>query len=68
MEKITEQLKLHLPESLKRAIQDAAMADDRSVSEYIRHVLTLHVYGIRGVAEREAGCNGAMRGDQGPSA
>jgi hypothetical protein len=44
--KSTEAIKLHLPERLKRDIQDAAMADDRKVSEWIRHVLALHLYGV----------------------
>ena len=44
--KSTEAIKLHLPDQLKRDIQDAAMADDRKVSEWIRHVLALHLYGV----------------------
>jgi hypothetical protein len=64
-EKITEQIKLHLPESMKRDLQDAAMADDRKVSDYIRHVLSNHLYGIKGVAEREANCKRAVRDDEG---
>lgn len=47
-EKVTESIKLHLPERLKRDVQDAAMVDDRKVSEWIRHVLALHLYGCRG--------------------
>lgn len=58
-EKITEAVKLHLPESMKRDIQDACMADDRKVSDWIRHVLALHLYGIRGMADREAEFNRA---------
>jgi hypothetical protein len=49
MNKATEAIKLHLPERLKRDIQDAAMADDRKVSEWIRHVLALHLYGVKGI-------------------
>ena len=64
-EKITEAVKLHLPESMKRDLQDAAMADDRKVSDYIRHVLTYHLYGIKGMAERDASDKGAMRGAEG---
>lgn len=64
-EKITEQIKLHLPESMKRDVQDAAMADDRKVSDYIRHVLSIHLYGIKGMAEREETDKRAMRGDEG---
>jgi hypothetical protein len=46
MNKSSEAIKLHLPEQLKRDIQDAAMSDDRKVSEWIRHVLCLHLYGV----------------------
>lgn len=49
MNKATEAIKLHLPERLKRDIQDAAMSDDRKVSEWIRHVLALHLYGVKGI-------------------
>lgn len=44
-EKLTEQIKLLLPESMLRELQDLALVHDRSVSEYIRHVLGLHLYG-----------------------
>lgn len=63
-EKITEQIKLHLPETMLRDVQDAAMADDRKVSEWVRHVLGLHLYGVKGSCA-ERGCNGAMRGEEG---
>jgi Leu/Phe-tRNA-protein transferase len=39
MDKCLTEIKLHLPEDLKQAIQDAAMEDDRKVSEWIRHEL-----------------------------
>lgn len=45
--KCLESIKLHLPEDLKRDLQDLAMQDDRPVSEYIRVVLQLHVYGAK---------------------
>lgn len=48
-EKVTEAVKLHLPGRLKRDVQDAAMKDDRKVSEFIRHVLALYLYGRRGI-------------------
>jgi len=44
-EKSHETITLHLPESLKRDLQDLALAEDRSVSEYIRHELVAIVYG-----------------------
>jgi len=45
--KCLESIKLHLPEDLKRDLQDLAMQDDRPVSEYIRAVLVQHVYGAK---------------------
>jgi hypothetical protein len=45
MEKAIETITLHLPESLKRDLQDLALADDRAVGEWIRHHLTMIVYG-----------------------
>ncbi|MDS4026103.1 MAG: hypothetical protein RKO25_03795 [Candidatus Contendobacter sp.] len=45
--KCLESIKLHLPEELKRDLQDLAMQDDRPVSEYIRVVLVQHVYGAK---------------------
>jgi hypothetical protein len=44
-EKLTEQVKLNLCESMLREIQDLALHRDQSVSEYIRHVLRMHLYG-----------------------
>lgn len=45
MEKAVETITLHLPESLKRDLQDLALAEDRAVGEWVRHHLTLIVYG-----------------------
>lgn len=44
-EKYLEEIHLHLGESLKRDLQDLAMADNRAVGEYVRTALELHVYG-----------------------
>lgn len=44
MSKCIEEIKLHLPEELKRDIQDLSMLDDRKVSEWIRHELTAIVH------------------------
>lgn len=66
MDKITEAIKLHLSESMKRDLQDAAMSDDRKVSDYIRHVLAQHLYGIKGTILADG--NGAIQGEQGPAA
>lgn len=46
-EKLMDNVKVHLGESLKRDLQDLAMADDRKVSDYIRMVLEYHVYGAQ---------------------
>lgn len=46
-EKLIEFVKVHLNESLKRDLQDLAMADDRKVSDYIRIVLEYHCYGAQ---------------------
>ena len=44
-EKSLETITLHLPETLKRDVQDLAELADRSASEWIRHELMLMVYG-----------------------
>lgn len=59
MEKVTESIKLHLPERMKRDVQDAAMTDDRKVSDWIRHVLAQYLYGMKGSRELD-NYNGAM--------
>ena len=60
-EKAIETITLHLPDSLKRDIQDLALLNDRSVSEWIRHELALIVYGR--LAQREdAKRSGEKRG------
>ncbi len=46
-EKNLDRVVVHLGESLKRDIQDLAMADDRRVSDYIRIVLEYHCYGAQ---------------------
>lgn len=46
-EKLLDHIKVHLGESLKRDLQDLAMADDRRVSDYIRIILEYHVYGAQ---------------------
>jgi hypothetical protein len=67
MNKVCESIKLHLPERLKRDVQDAAMKDDRKVSEWIRHVLALHLYGVMGITadldDEDEGRIGANRGE-----
>ena len=62
-EKKTESVKVWMPESLKVALMHLAAADDRALSEYIVHVLSLHVYGH--ARPRNADMRGADRGDSG---
>jgi len=63
MEKITESLKIHLPDYLKHDIQDQAMVEDRSVSDWARRVFELHLYGTVGRKGREG--YGADRPNEG---
>ncbi len=51
MDKAVETITLHVPESLKRDLQDLALAEDRAVGEWIRHELTAIVYGKLGTRE-----------------
>lgn len=57
-EKALETITLHVPESLKRDLQDLALAEDRAVGEWVRHHLTLIVYG------RLAFLEGAKRNEE----
>lgn len=45
VEKSTEQLQLRMPSSLFLALSRLAAAEDRSLSEYCRMVLSLHAFG-----------------------
>lgn len=45
IEKCTEELKLRVPPRLWTDLAKLAAADDRSLSEYCRMVLSLHAYG-----------------------
>lgn len=44
-EKSTEQLPIRMPQSLWLALSRLAAAEDRSLSEYCRMVLSLHAFG-----------------------
>lgn len=46
-EKALETITLHLPETLKRDLQDLALAEDRAVGEWIRHYLATLIYGMK---------------------
>ena len=65
-DKCTEELKLRVTPELMFPIAKLANAEDRSVSEYIRTVLSLHAFGhvrrLEQAAQMCEGCNGASRG------
>jgi len=44
-EKYVEEVKLRLTERLFLDLSRLAEADNRSISDYVRHVLLLHAYG-----------------------
>jgi inner membrane protein involved in colicin E2 resistance len=54
VEKKTEQVTLWLPESLKVDLMHLAADDDRKLSDYLTHVLTLHCYGQRSRLDRDS--------------
>jgi hypothetical protein len=43
--KSDEELKVHVPTDLKVKLMSLAERQDRKLSDYLRHVLSLHVYG-----------------------
>lgn len=53
-EKITERIDLHLPESMKRDLQDMAMREDRKVSDLVRHIVACYLYGHQHSFGRDA--------------
>lgn len=44
-EKNSEEIKLRLPEALYTDLMRLAAHEDRSLSDYVRHVLCSHTYG-----------------------
>ncbi|NJM13055.1 MAG: hypothetical protein HC889_15390 [Synechococcaceae cyanobacterium SM1_2_3] len=60
MDKAVETITLHVPETMKRDLQDLALAEDRAVGEWIRHQLTGILYGKLGALEA-AKRSGEMR-------
>ena len=44
-EKCTAEIKIRVPESMRDLIMRLAFDADRSPSEYVRHLLALHLYG-----------------------
>ena len=65
-EKCTEELKLRVPPSLLLALAKLANAEDRSISEYMRMVLSLHAFGhahrLDDGGHRCEGCNAPHEG------
>lgn len=58
-EKCTEELKLRVPPSLLLALARLANAEDRSLSEYMRMVLSIHVFGhVHRLDESVPACEG----------
>jgi hypothetical protein len=61
-DKCTEEIKVRVPLEMRDLIRDLAFAQDRAPSEYIRHVLALHLYGhsrmVRAKGAEEEGPNG----------
>lgn len=43
--KLTEQIKLMVDETMLDDLKHAAFEADRSVSDYIRHIVAMHLYG-----------------------
>jgi hypothetical protein len=43
--KLSEQIKLLVDDRMLEDLKQAAFDADRSVSDYVRHVLALHLYG-----------------------
>lgn len=42
---LAELPKIRIPDELREALIKLSVAEDRSLSDYVRSVLTLHVYG-----------------------
>jgi hypothetical protein len=64
--KCTEEVKLRTSPDLLLALSKLANAEDRSLSEYCRMVLSLHAFGhkhrLEDAGGRCEGCNGAAEG------
>ncbi len=61
MEKKTEEIKIHCTETMKREIQDAAMDDDRRVSDWVTHIIGLNLK-LRKSGVIMASCIGCEKG------
>ena len=67
MEKLTEDLKTKVSVDMRDRIRDLAFAQDRSPSEFVRHVLALYLYGhVRQIEPEPEKERGPDRASQGP--
>lgn len=53
MPKCDDDIKVHVPSSLKQDLKRIAEKKDRELSDYVRHVLTRHVIVERALAGAE---------------
>lgn len=66
-EKCTEEIKLRVTPSLLLALSRLANAEDRSLSEYMRMVLSLHCFGhTHRLDEACQACEGDIASCEGP--
>lgn len=66
-EKNTDELKLRVPPSLWQDLARLAAAEDRSLSEYCRMVLSLHCNGhVARLSASASPCEGCNAPSQGP--
>lgn len=61
-EKITTRIDLHLPESMKADLLDLALAEDRKVSDLVRHIVACYLYGHQSRCV-SPGCLDAQHGE-----
>lgn len=54
-EKLTEELKLRLGQSMFLDASREAARENRTLPDYLRHVLSLHLYGVRRTVVDEDG-------------
>lgn len=65
--KCTEELKLRVAPDLLLALSKLANAEDRSLSEYCRMVLSLHAFGhVHRLDESSRMCEGCNGSSEGP--
>lgn len=65
LEKRISELTIRVPEPLKRELQDQAAFEDRTLSDMIRVVLEIHVYGFKARREQLQGIAAARSDTRG---